>query len=203
MARGRKSKGKKVEEKNPELEKEVAEAEEFLDEKRVVDGRERFWSAESSQVLLRTLAVEEAVANSPNPQTGKKWNPRFVLEAKAELERREAIQKEEEEKRKREEQRKKLRRPGKPESLRQGTRRPLLKSTNTECPGKNEMVSMFDFPSESESEEESRRAVSPFEVYTPSESDDHEEEEEEKSKKDPSEDPNTSESEVEVISKMF
>ena len=166
MARGRKSKGKKVEEKNPELEKEVAEAEEFLDEKRVVDGRERFWSAELSQVLLRTLAVEEAVANSPNSQTGEKWNPRYPVEAKAELERREAIQKEEEEKRK------KLRRPRKPESLRPGTRRPLLKSTNTECPGKNEMVSLFDFPSESESEEESRRAVSPFEVYTPSESDD-------------------------------
>ena len=74
--------------------------------------------------------------------------------------------------RKREEQRKKLRRPGKPESLKPGTRRPLLKSTNTECPGKNEMVYMFDFPSESESENESRREVPPFEVYTPSESDD-------------------------------
>ena len=169
MARGRKNKGKKVKEKNPELEKEVAEAEEFLDEKRVVDGRERFWSAESSQDLLRTLAVEEAVASSQNSQTGQKWNPRFVLEAKAELERREAIQKEEEEKRKREEQRKKLRRPGKPESLRPGTRRPLLKSTNTECPGKKEIVSPFDFPpSGSESEEENRREVSPFEVYTPS-----------------------------------
>ena len=147
MARGRKNKGKKVKEKNPELEKEVAEAEEFLDEKRVVDGRERFWSAESSQVLLRTLAVEEAVANSQNSQTGEKWNPRFVLEAKAELERREAIQKEEEEKRKREEQRKKLRRPGKPESLRPGTRRPLLKSTNTEFPREQEIV-------ESESDDE-------------------------------------------------
>ena len=147
MARGRKSKGKKVEEKNPELEKEVAEAEEFLDEKRVVDGRERFWSAESSQVLLRTLAVEEAVANSPNSQTGEKWNPRYPVEAKAELERREAIQKEEEEKRKREEQRKKLRRPGKPESLRPGTRKPLLKSTNTEFSREQEIV-------ESESDDE-------------------------------------------------
>ena len=98
MARGRKSKGKKVEEKNPEVEK--AEAEEFLDEKRVVDGRERFWSAESSQVLMRTLAVEEAVADSQNSQTGKKWNHRFVLEAKTELERREAVEKEKVESRK-------------------------------------------------------------------------------------------------------
>ena len=86
---------------------------------------------------MRRLKVEE-------------WNPRYPVEEKAELERREAIQKEEEEKRKREEQRKKLRRPGKPESLRPGTRRPLLKSTNTECPRKTEMVSLFDFPSESE-----------------------------------------------------
>ena len=77
------------------MEKKVAEAEEFLDEKRVVDGRERFWSAESSQVRLRTLAVEENVANSQNSQTGEKWNPRYPVEAKAELERREAIQKEE------------------------------------------------------------------------------------------------------------
>ena len=69
--------------------------------------------------------------------------------------------------------------------------------------GANKMVSMFDFPSESESEEESRRAVSPFEVCTPSESDEDEEEKEEMSKKDPSEDPTTSESDVEVISKMF
>ena len=167
MARGRKRKEKEVQ-RNPELEK----AEEFLDEKRVIDGEERFWSDKSEVRLLRTLAVEENVANSQDSQTGKKWNPRFVLEAKAELERRKAIQKEEEERSKREEQRKKLRRPGKPESLRPGTRRPLLKSTNTECPGKNEMVYMFDFPSESESEKESRREVPPFEVYTPSESDD-------------------------------
>ena len=199
MARGRKSKEKKVEEKNPELEKKVAEAEEFLDEKRVVDGRERFWSAESSQVLLRTLAVEEAVANSQNLQTGKKWNPRFVLEAKTELERREAVEKEKVEVRKKEEVRQKLRRPPrKLDNLGPGTRRPLLKSS-----GKEKMASPFDFPSGSKREEESRRTVSPFEVHTPSESDEDEEEKEEMSKKDPSEDPTKSESDVEVIFKMF
>ena len=118
MGRGRKSKGKKVKEKNPELEKKVAEAEEFLDEKRVVDGRERFWSAESSQVLLRTLAVEEAVADSQDSQTGKKWNPRFVLEAKTELERREVVEKEKVESRKKEEGRQELRRqPRKSDNL--------------------------------------------------------------------------------------
>ena len=37
--------------------------------------------------MLRTLAVEEAVANSPNSQTGEKWKPRYPVEAKAELER--------------------------------------------------------------------------------------------------------------------
>ena len=98
----------------------------------------------------------------------------------------------------------KLRRPPrKLDNLGPGTGRPLLRSTNTESSGKETMASLFDFPSGSESEEESRRAVSPFEVHTPSESDEDEDEEEEKSKKDPSEDPNTSESEVEVISKMF
>ena len=90
---------------------------------------------------MRTLAVEENVANSQDPKTKKKWNPRYPVEAKAELERREAIQKEEEE------QRKKLRRPGKPESLRPGTRRPLLKSTNTEFSREQEIV-------ESESDDE-------------------------------------------------
>ena len=200
MARGRKRKEKEVQ-RNPELEK----AEEFLDEKRVIDGEECFWRDKSEVRLLRTLAVEENVANSQDSQTGKKWNPRFVLEAKTELERREVVEKEKVERRKKKEEvRQKLRRPPrKSVNLGTGTRRPLLKSTNTESSGKETMASLFDFPSGSESEEESRRAVSPFEVHTPSESNEDEDEEEEKSKKDPSEDPNTSESEVEVISKMF
>ena len=199
MARGRKRKEKEVQ-RNPELEK----AEEFLDEKRVIDGEERFWSDKSEVRLLRTLAVEENVANSQDSQTGKKWNPRFVLEAKTELERREAVEKEKVESRKEEEVRQELRRPPrKLDNLGPGTRRPLLRSTNTESSGKETMASLFDFPSGSESEEESRRAVSPFEVHTPSENYEDEDEEEEKSKMDPSEDPNTSESEVEVISKMF
>ena len=237
----------KRKEEEAQKQREIAEAEEFLDERRVIDGKERFWSAES-QVMLRTLAVEENVANSQDPKTKKKWNPKYPVDAKAELERREAVEKEEEEKRKveeekrtkeeeekrkREEERKKLRRPGrplleghgtgarrpllknteetnaelermeavekeeeemrkreerkkklrrpprKPENLEAGSRillpaprRPLLKSTNTECPGKKEIVGPFDFPpSGSESEEENRREVSPFEVYTPSESD--------------------------------
>ena len=101
-------------------------------------------------------------------------------ETNAELERMEAVEKEEEETKKNEEQRKKLRGPPrKPESLVAGSRillpaprRPLLKSRNTECLREKEIVSPFDFPpSESESEEENRREVSPFEVYTPSESD--------------------------------
>ena len=199
MARGRKRKEKEVQ-RNPELEK----AEEFLDEKRVIDGEERFWSDKSEVRLLRTLAVEENVANSQDSQTGKKWNPRFVLEAKTELERREAVEKEKVESRKEEEVRQELRRPPrKLDNLGPGTRRPLLRSTNTESSGKETMASLFDFPSGSESDEESRRAVSPFEVHTPSENYEDEDEEEEKSKMDPSEDPNTSESEVEVISKMF
>ena len=95
MARGRKRKEKKVQ-RNPELEK----AEEFLDEKRVIDGEECFWRDKSEVRLLRTLAVEENVANSQDSQTGKKWNPRFVLEAKTELERREVVEKEKVESRK-------------------------------------------------------------------------------------------------------
>ena len=67
MARGLWRKGKKVQ-RNPELE---MKAEEFLDEKRVLDGEERFWSDESEVRLLRILAVEEGVASSQDSKTGK------------------------------------------------------------------------------------------------------------------------------------
>ena len=68
-------------------EEEEAEAEEYLDERRAVDGQERFWSLESP-VRLRVLAAEEAIKNSPK---GQVWNKRYVVEAKAELERREQV----------------------------------------------------------------------------------------------------------------
>ena len=96
----------KRKEEEAQKQREIAEAEEFLDERRVIDGKERLWSAES-QVMLRTLAVEENVANSQDPKTKKKWNPRYPVEAKAELERREAVEKEEEEMRKVEEEKRK------------------------------------------------------------------------------------------------
>ena len=80
-------------------EEEEKEAEEFLDERRVLDGQERFWSQES-EVRLRILAAEERVKMSPQ---GQDWNPRYLLEAKAELERRREaeLEEEDEEKRKR------------------------------------------------------------------------------------------------------
>ena len=68
-------------------EEEEAEAEDYLDERRAVDGQERFWSLESP-VRLRVLAAEEAIKNSPK---GQVWNKRYVVEAKAELERREQV----------------------------------------------------------------------------------------------------------------
>ena len=89
----------KKKEEEAQKQREIAEAEEFLDERRVIDGKERFWSEKSQVRLLRTLTVEENVANSQDPKTKKKWNPRYPVEAKAELERREAVEKEEEEKR--------------------------------------------------------------------------------------------------------
>ena len=213
----------KKKEEEAQKQREIAEAEEFLDERRVIDGRERFWSEKSQVRLLRTLAVEENVANSQDPKTKKKWNPRYPVDAKAELERREAAEKEEEEKRKveeekrrkeeeekrkREEERKKLRRPGRPllEGHGTGARRPLLKNTEEANAELERMEAV-------EKEEERRkklvagnrillpaprstnteRAVSPFEVYNPFESD---EDEEQKSKKefDPFDLPTTSES---------
>ena len=78
-------------------ENEEEEAEEFLYERRVLDGQERFWS-QKSQVRLRTLATEERIKNTPE---GQNWNPRYLLEAKAELERR---MEEEEERRVRKEE---------------------------------------------------------------------------------------------------
>ena len=168
----------------------------------MIDGKERFWSEKSQVRLLRTLAVEENVANSQDPKTKKKWNPKYPVEAKAELERREAVEKEEEEirkveeekrraeeeeKRKREEERKKLRRPGRPllEGHGTGARRPLLKNTEEA----NAELERMEAPRSTNTE----RAVSPFEVYNPFESD---EDEEQKSKKefDPFDLPTTSES---------
>ena len=191
----------KIKEEEAQKQREIAEAEEFLDERRVIDGKERLWSAES-QVMLRTLAVEENVANSQDAKTKKKWNPRYPVEAKAELERREAVEKEEEEirkveeekrraeeeeKSKREEVRKKLRRPGRPllEGHGTGARRPLLKNTEEA----NAELERMEAPRSTNTE----RAVSPFEVYNPFESD---EDEEQKSKKefDPFDLPTTSES---------
>ena len=72
--------------------KELAEAVEYLDGRRADDGQERFWSAESA-VRLRTFTTEERIKNSPE---GQVWNPRFLLEAKEELERRRAALEEEE-----------------------------------------------------------------------------------------------------------
>ena len=75
-------------------EQELKEAENYLDQRRVQDGQERFWSAESG-VRLRTFEIEERIKNTPTIE-GKDSNPRFVLEAKAELERRKAVLAEEE-----------------------------------------------------------------------------------------------------------
>ena len=123
-------------------EEEEKEAEEFLDERRVLDGQERFWSQES-EVRLRILAAEERVKMSPQ---GQDWNPRYLLEAKAELERRreaeleEEDEEEEEEKRKRrkEESRERIKQ-GKEEvkerlrrSQGRGAVRPELKNPETE-----------------------------------------------------------------------
>ena len=88
--RGRKKKEeekrREEEEKQKEEEKrKEAEAEEFLDERRVADGKERFWS-QTPEVMLRVLASEENIKNS---QEGQRWNRRYLLEAKAELEKRE------------------------------------------------------------------------------------------------------------------
>ena len=85
--------------KEEEEEEKKAKAEEFLDERRVLDGQERFWS-QDSEVGLRILAVEEKVKNSPE---GQDWNPRYLLEAKAELERR-GVELEKGDKRKRREE---------------------------------------------------------------------------------------------------
>ena len=129
-------------ERRREEEEEEKEAEEFLDEKRVLDGQERFWSQES-EVRLRVLAAEERVKMSPQ---GQDWNPRYLLEAKAELERRreaeleEEDEEEEEEKRKRrkEESRERIKQ-GKEEvkerlrrSQGRGAVRPELKNPETE-----------------------------------------------------------------------
>ena len=65
-------------ERRREEEEEEKEADEFLDERRVLDGQERFWSQES-EVRLRILAAEERVKMSPQ---GQDWNPRYLLEAK-------------------------------------------------------------------------------------------------------------------------
>ena len=51
----------------------------------MADGQERFWSQET-EVMLRVLASEENIKNS---QEGQRWNRRYLLEAKAELEKRE------------------------------------------------------------------------------------------------------------------
>ena len=67
MARGLMRKEKKVQ-RNPELE---MKAEEFLDEKRVLNGEERFWSDKSEVRLLHILFVEESVANSRDSKTWK------------------------------------------------------------------------------------------------------------------------------------
>ena len=60
MARGLMRKEKKVQ-RNPELE---MKADEFLYEKRDLDGEERFWSDKSEVRLLLILPVEEGVASS-------------------------------------------------------------------------------------------------------------------------------------------
>ena len=67
-----------------QAERKEAEAEEYLDERRVLDGQEKFWSQES-EVRLRIFGSEERMKNSPE---GQDWNPRYLVEAKAELERR-------------------------------------------------------------------------------------------------------------------
>ena len=122
--------------KGGEEEEKEAEAEEYLDERRALDGQERFWSQES-QVRLRVLASEERMKNSPE---GQDWNPRYVLQAKAELENRKAAEEEEKEERKRRKEESKERiKQSKEESkerLRRsqgtGARRPELKKTETE-----------------------------------------------------------------------
>ena len=95
MATRQKTKEKKEQkeveqgQKEAEQRQKEAEAEEYLDERRAVDGQERFWSAES-EVRLRTFDVEERIKNTPTLE-GQASNKRFLLEAKAELERRKAV----------------------------------------------------------------------------------------------------------------
>ena len=99
-------------ERRREEEEEEKEADEFLDERRVLDGQERFWSQES-EVRLRILAAEERVKMSPQ---GQDWNPRYLLEAKAELERRREAELEEED----EEEKRKRRKEESRERIKQG-----------------------------------------------------------------------------------
>ena len=88
MATRQKTKEQKGQ-KEAEQQQKGAEAEEYLDERRAVDGQERFWSAES-EVRLRTFDVEERIKNTPTSE-GQASNKRYLLEAKAELERRKAV----------------------------------------------------------------------------------------------------------------
>ena len=85
----RQKKREQEQKKKREQEEKEAEAEDFLLARRVEDGQVRPWSQES-ELRLRIQDVEDAIKNSPLGPQGQIWHQRYVVEAKEELERREA-----------------------------------------------------------------------------------------------------------------
>ena len=88
MPKTRQKKREQEQEKKIEQEQKEAEAEDFLLARRVEDGQVRPWSQET-QARLRIQDVEDAIKNSQDSQ-GQIQHQRYVVEAKEELERREA-----------------------------------------------------------------------------------------------------------------
>ena len=84
----RQKKREQEQKKKREQEEKEAEAEDFLLARRVEDGQVRPWSQET-QARLRIQDVEDAIKNSQDSQ-GQIQHQRWVVEAKEELERREA-----------------------------------------------------------------------------------------------------------------
>ena len=190
------TRGRKKKEKEEEKWKE-AEAEEFLDERRVADGKERFWSQES-ELMLRVLASEENIKNS---QDSQRWNRRYLLEAKAELEKREERKRRVEEMRGRRRQgtdyvRPALKRPEELDTAEESNARllddkgsaPLIYESSSESDvveldmregcelEKPPFETAYDYESSSDGEEaefeEERKRRVPFEIYENSSSDD-------------------------------
>ena len=77
----RQKKREQEQKKKREQEQKEAEAEEYLDERRAIDGEERFWSQEIQK-------IEDAIKNSQDSE-GNIQHQRWVVEAKEVLEERE------------------------------------------------------------------------------------------------------------------